>query len=234
MSERIAAAARELQTQHDLDATMHSAVALLVRNVGACEAAGISIVRGKRHIDTPVVSDAMALIGDQLQRELGEGPCLDAVWEQEKVHVPDLVTEPRWPAWGPKVAEATGARSVLSFRLFTAQDTLGALSLYSTRAAAFSAEDESEALALAAHIAIAVAAAQSIQQLGTALDSRTTIAQACGMMMERFDIDAVRAFALLTRLSSTQNIKLRDVAADLVLTRQLPVRDGFEGLSPKT
>jgi AmiR/NasT family two-component response regulator len=48
------------------------------------------------------------------------------------------------------------------------------------------------------------------------------VAQACGLVMERYDIDAVRAFALLGRLSSTSNVKLRDLAARLVLTRQLP------------
>ena len=50
----------------------------------------------------------------------------------------------------------------------------------------------------------------------------TVIAQACGLVMERYNIDAVRAFALLTRVSSTQNIKMRDVAAELVFTRVLP------------
>ena len=62
-----------------------------------------------------------------------------------------------------------------------------------------------------------------IEQLEAALDSRTVIAQACGLLMERFDIDAVRAFALLGRLSSTSNVKVRDLAARLALTRQLPV-----------
>lgn len=40
--------------------------------------------------------------------------------------------------------------------------------------------------------------------------------------MERFDIDSIQAFALLTRLSQTQNVKLRDLAAELVHTRRLP------------
>jgi GAF domain-containing protein len=128
--------------------------------------------------------------------------------------------------WGPRVAQATGARSSFSVRLFTVQDTLGALNMYSSTAAAFSAEDQQEGLAIAAHIAVAVAAAQNLEQLETALDSRTIIAQACGLVMERFDIDSIRAFALLTRLSSTQNVKLRDIAAELVLTRLFPTSPG--------
>ena len=225
MSERMAAAARELQDQHDPAATMKIAVALLVQNVEGCEAAGVSLVHGRRRIDTPAASDDLVVIGNRLQAEVGEGPCLDAIWEHETVYVPDLATDARWPRWGPRLVAATGMRSVLSFRLFTTQDTLGALNMYASSADGFSAPDKTEGLALAAHIAIAVAAAQRIEQLEAALDSRTVIAQACGMLMERFDMDAVPAFALLTRLSSSQNVKVREVASRLVLSRRIPGHD---------
>lgn len=222
VSERMAAAARELQDQHDPASTVKSAVELLVRNVAGCDAASISLVYGKRRVETPAASDDLAAVGDRLQQELSEGPALDTLWDEETVYVPDLAAETRWPHWGPRLAEATGARSVLTFRLFTIKDLIGALSMYSTRHHAFTAEDKAEGLALAAHIAVAVVAAQKLDQYETALDSRTIIAQACGLVMERYGIDAVRAFALLTRVSSTENVKLRDIAAELVLTRVLP------------
>ena len=78
---------------------------------------------------------------------------------------------------------------------------------------------KAEGMALAAHIAIAVAAALKIDQCEEALDSRTAISQAVGVLMERFAIKPDQAFALLTRISSTQNVKLRDVAVELVRTR---------------
>jgi GAF domain-containing protein len=218
----MAAAARELQDQHDPASTIKVAVALLVQNVEGCEAAGVSLVRSKGTIDAPAASDDVVEIGDRLQAELGEGPCLGAIWEEDMVYVTDLETDHRWPRWGPRLHQATGVRSLLSLRLFTVQNTLGALNLYSSKPEGFGEQDKAEASALAAHIAIAVAAAQRIEQLETALDSRTVVAQACGLLMERYDIDAVRAFALLGRLSSTSNVKLRDLAARLVLTRQLP------------
>lgn len=222
ISERMATAARELQDQHDPAATVKSAVELLVRNVQGCDASSISLVHAKRRVETPAATDDLAAVGDRLQQELGEGPCLDVIFEEETVYVPDLPRDPRWPVWGPRVAEATGVRSVITFRLFTIQDVLGALSMYSKRPDAFSAEDKAEGWALAAHIAVAVAAAQRLEQYEAALDSRTVIAQACGMLMERYDLDSVASFALLTRLSSTHNIKLRDLAADLVFTHVLP------------
>lgn len=226
ISERMSAAARELEDQHDPVATVKSAVDLLVQNVDACDSASISLVYGKRRVETPAASDDLAAIGDRLQAELREGPALDTLWEEESVYVPNLAADDRWPNWGPRLTDATGARSVLTFRLFTLKNVIGALSMYSAAPDAFSAEDKAEGLALAAHIAIAVLAAQRIDQYETALDSRTLIAQACGLVMERYDIDAVRAFALLTRISSTQNMKLRQVAVELISTRRLPVSPG--------
>ena len=222
LSDRMAAAARELQVQHDPLATVQNAVELAVRNVGGCDAASVSMVYARKRVDTPASTDDMAVTGDRLQYETGEGPCLSAIWEAEAVYVPDLTTDPRWLNWGPRVADVTGARSSFSVRLFTIDDVLGALNLYSTTAEAFDAEDKAEAIAIAAHIAIAVAASQRIKQYENASDTRTIIAQACGLVMERYHIDSIRAFALLTRISSTQNIRLRDVAAELVLTRLIP------------
>ncbi|WP_426245389.1 GAF and ANTAR domain-containing protein [Nocardioides sp. LHG3406-4] len=224
--ERMSAAARELQDQHDPLATVKSAVELLVQNVKGCDSASISLVYGKRRVETPAASDDLAAMGDRLQADLHEGPALDTLWDEDSVYVPNLAADDRWPNWGPQLSEATGARSVLTFRLFTIKDVIGALSMYSTHADAFGAEDKAEGLALAAHIAIAVLAAQRIDQYETALDSRTLIAQACGLVMERYDVDAVRAFALLTRISSTQNMKMRQVAVELINTRRLPAPQG--------
>ncbi|WP_313407461.1 GAF and ANTAR domain-containing protein [Aeromicrobium sp.] len=222
ISERMAAAAREMQDQHDPESTVKNAVELLVRNVPGCTSASISLVHAKRRIETPAASDELAAMGDRLQEELNEGPALDTLWDHETAYAPDLASDDRWPVWGARLAEATGAASVLTFRLFTLSDVIGALSMYSTEVDAFDAADKAEGVALAAHIAIAVLAAQRVDQYETALDSRTVTAQACGMLMERYEIDSVAAFNLLTRVSSTQNIKLRHLAADLVATRVLP------------
>lgn len=222
ISARMAAAVRELQDQHDPTATVKRAVELLVQNVDGCDSASISLVYAKRRVETPAASDELAATGDRLQEELGEGPALDTLRGEDTVYVPNLAAEDRWPHWGPRLAQATGARSVLTFRLFTLEDDIGALSMYSTEPYAFSAEDKAEGSALAAHIAIAVLAAQRLDQYKTALDSRTLIAQACGLMMERYNIDAVRAFALLARLSSTRNVKMRHIAVELIRTRHLP------------
>ena len=222
IADRMAAAAREMQDQDDPESTVRTAVELLVSNVAGCDSASISLVHGKRRVETPAASDELAATGDRLQAELGEGPALDTLWDVDTAYVPHLAADPRWPTWGPSLAEKTGAGSVLTLRLFTIRDIIGALSMYSTRADAFSAEDKAEGVALAAHIALAVLSAQKLDQYEAALDSRTLIGQACGLVMERYDVDAHRAFALLTRLSSTHNVKLRQIAIELISTRRLP------------
>jgi len=222
IAERMADAARQMEDQHDPGATVKSAVELLVRNVPGCTSASISLVYGKKRVETPAASDELAAVGDRLQAELVEGPALDTLDQHESVYIRDLSTDERWPTWGPRLADTTGARSVLTFRLFTYSDMIGALSMYSVEEDAFTAEDHAEGLGLAAHIAIAVLAAQRAEQFETALDSRTVIGQACGIVMERYGLDAVAAFALLTRISSAENLKLRHLAADLVATRTLP------------
>lgn len=222
LSERMAAAARELQDVGDLANTYLNAVALALTNIDGCDAAGLSIVRRRREVETLAATDDLARVGDRLQYETGEGPCLSAIWEQTTIYSRDLGSDHRWPTWGRLVSQQTGARSVLAFQLFTHEDTLGALNLYARRVDGFDETDREEGLALAAHIAIAVTAAQQIDDLGHALDSRTVIGQATGLLMERYDLSSAVAFAVLTRVSGAQQIKVRDLADELVRTRRLP------------
>lgn len=111
---------------------------------------------------------------------------------------------------------------MLSFQLFTSADTLGALNLYSRRPEAFDEEDLSAGLMLAAHAAVALAESQHAEQLRTAALNRTIIGQAQGILMERFSLTGDRAFTVLRRVSQDRNVKLHEVANQLVATRVLP------------
>jgi len=230
----MSAAARELKGRVDPQETMERAAALAVRNVDGCQAASISLARG-RSLETHAGTSEAVRTADQLQAETGEGPCLDAIHEQATIYVSDLSTDPRWPSWGSQVAERTGLRSVLSCQLFTDEDAVGALNMYSDRTQAFDGDDHAEALALAAHIAVAMSAAQETQGLMASKDTRSLIGQAMGIAMERYELDAEQAWALLTRLSQSMNVRVRDLAADFVATRTLPrpeLEDPDERSSP--
>jgi GAF domain-containing protein len=157
---------------------------------------------------------------DALQSETGQGPCLDASYEERVVSVPDLSSDQRWPDFSQQ-AYKLGARSMLSFQLFVNGDHLGALNLFGRDVNVFDAESERIGALVAAHAAVAVAGSQQVSQLTLALDTRDLIGQAKGILMERYKITAQQAFLLLSRASSELNIKLREVAEQLTVSGEM-------------
>src|SRR3954468_4733647 len=219
-AQRMADLARDPRSEPAAAATTHHPVQAPLDLVPACDAAGITVAHRGGRIETPAASNDWPPLGDKWQAELGEGACVDAAWKHEWVRNGDVAGDDRWPAWGPRIAAALGVRSMLSLQLFTHENKLGALNLYSRQAHAYTEENLDEAIAIAAHAAAAVAAAQHTDQLGIGMARRTLIGQAVGILMERYNLDADRAFSVLVRLSSTENRKLFDIAGELVGERR--------------
>lgn len=217
----LAEAVREMAVQTSTEATLEHAVGWGPKMISSCTSAGIAVVAGEG-LETLAATDAELREIDGLQFVIGEGPCLDALRDHDTITSNDLAHDPRWPEWGRRIAEETGVRSCMSFRLFAAGDSLGALNLYSHQTDAFDSADLDCGVALAAHVSVALAAMQQEDGLHQALVGRTVIAQAQGIVMERFGVDADRAFQLLVRLSNHSNSKLSQVALEIVATRELP------------
>lgn len=219
---RWAAVARSLGDQHSELETLEKALAVAVELIEGCQHAGISLVKKHCLIETPAATSEVALRGDELQYELKQGPCLDSIEKQETILCPDLLKEKRWPVWAPRVATELGVRSMLCFQLFTTAREYGALNLYSESPDAFDHEDQTVGLALAAHIAVALATSREIDSLDVAVVNRTMIGQAEGILMERYDLTADKAFSVLKRISQDSQTKLAVVAGQLVETRRIP------------
>jgi GAF domain-containing protein len=217
----LAAAAREMQRERGSQDTMDVAVKLCPQIIDDCHLAGVSVVR-RDGVETVSATDPLLAKTEQLQFTYGEGPCYDALTEHELVHSKNLAIDQRWPNWGPRVATELGLHSSLSFRLFASADTLGSMNLYSQKAEAFTTDDSHEGVALAAHVAVALANSQHVENMDIALQGRTIIGQAEGILMERFSLTSTQAFRVLTRLSQTNNLKLRVIADQIVDTRVLP------------
>ena len=139
---RLAAIARELVNEPDMRHTLQRVVEAAAHNLDGEVWASVSLVKQRREVQTPVVTDDRAGRADRLQYELEQGPCLDAIWEHETFRIDDMATEERYARWTRAVAEETGIRSSLSLQLFTEaeQNSLGALNLYSPQLNAFDAE----------------------------------------------------------------------------------------------
>ena len=164
-------------------------------------------------------SHPVAARADALQHELGEGPGIEVAEDGGWVRVGDVATDGRWSSWGPRALEL-GVRSLLAVEM---ADKVGALTLYSTVAGRFAEREVVDrALAYAAHAAVALSCARQSASLEAAVGSRHVIGMAQGIAMERYGLDQNQSFELLRRLSSTTNVKLRDVAAKIVETRVIP------------
>lgn len=218
---QLADAARAMHGSSSTQETLDKVVSVATELIHGCDLVGISVVR-RGGIDTPAASDEQLRRVDELQFELKEGPCFDALRTHETVCSGDLAGDARWPRWGPLVATEVGALSIVSYRLFTTEDTLGALNLYARTVGAFDDDDVTDGYALAAHVAVALAAAESVEHLETAINNRTAIGRAEGILMERFDLTPAQAFAVLRRVSQHRNVRLHLVADELVRTRRTP------------
>ncbi len=187
----------------------------------ACDYACITLKHPGGRLETVGATHELVVTADQWQYELGEGPCVEAVWGHESFLANDLASDERWPRWGGKAAEL-GLRSILSVRLFAQKRTYGALNLYGTRVRQYTPDDLETAQIFAAHAGLALFTALQQQNLEKAIDARHLTGQAQGILMERFAISADAAFNVLRRYSQQHNTKLRDVAQHLVEQRRIP------------
>jgi GAF domain-containing protein len=214
--------ARRLQAEHgDIEGTLQAITAAAIAVVPHAEGCSISYVIGRSRVEPRASSSHLARSVDELQERVGQGPCLDAVWEEDIVRVDRVSTDDRWPEFG-RQASAMGVESMLCFRLFVEGDRLGALNLYASRPVAFDDESQEIGLMFASHAAVALAGAAHEEHMRAGLRNRDVIGQAKGILMERHKITADQAFGVLARVSQELNSKLVDVAQELSHTGALP------------
>ncbi|MGE2728599.1 GAF and ANTAR domain-containing protein [Mycolicibacterium vaccae] len=200
----------------NIDAALSELVDSAVRYVPGAEYAAITLVEEASKVSTLAATHAHAEVLDEIQERHRDGPCLSAAWEHHTVLIDDLGSEQRWPRFREDALRETPIRSVLSFEVFGNQKVLGALNFYAERPRVFGDDAHDIGVVFATNIALAWAMLRRDEEFRSALASRDVIGQAKGMLMERFGIDAVHAFELLRRLSQDSNIKLAEVARQLI------------------
>jgi len=186
-----------------------------------CQYAGVMLVHGDTVVETAAATDPLVEELDQFHAVCGEGPGLDGASELLTMRVADTRFELRWEKWA-RCLDERGIRSVLTARMTTGSSDLGTLNLFHSEPSAFDTDDEAVAAILARHAAVALASARQAENLWLAIDARKLVGQAQGILMERFDLTAEQAFAVLLRYSQDKNLKLRAVADLLVSQRTLP------------
>ena len=210
-----------------VDGALRLVVALAQATVGGADGVSVSMHRHGQ-LTTVAGSDQTILEMDALQYAGGEGPCVDASVVGRCFHAEALDQESRWPAFTPK-ARALGIKAILSSPLVAEDRPVGALNIYSRTASAFTEKDQElasmfavEASRLLDHAGVGVDDPLATR-LARALQTRRSIAQAQGVLMERYGIGPDEAFTLLRRCSQEMNRPLHRLSADIAgSTRRLP------------
>lgn len=186
------------------------------------EMAGLTLLRPDGRAVTAVYVDDEVMALDQSQYDADRGPCLEAFRTKQVIRLGDATAEARWPEFAD-AARQHRIYSSLSLPLIVGDDGIGALNLYARDRDHFPPEASELGMEFAGQSAIAVANAKAYweqaslaQQLQSALESRAVIEQAKGVIMSNMGCTADEAFDLLRQQSQAENVKLRDVAAEIV------------------
>jgi ANTAR domain/GAF domain len=215
---RMADLARTVAMPRSVEQVLKDVTSTATELIPGADTAGVLLVGPGGKFESLAGTTELPHQLDELQMTFQEGPCVQAALDDVIVRTDAFREESRWPSYS-KAAVEVGVLSGLSFKLYTADRTAGALNLFGFEPNTWDGEAETIGTVLAAHAAAAILASRQGQQLESALSTRDRIGQAKGIIMERYDVDDVQAFEMLRRLSQESNIKLIDIAQQVIDTR---------------
>ncbi len=178
-------------------------------------------------VRTAACTDELALGLDHQQYVSGRGPCLEAALKCTPLRAIIGEENRRWPEF-VEAAQQAEIRASLSVPLVIVgvdgeQELAGSLNIYSHTATAFDSFDAElmRLYSVAAGQAISNSsrwqkARETVTQLETALLSRSDIDMAKGALVALNGCDPGGAFDRLVDESQRRNIKLRDVAREML------------------
>jgi hypothetical protein len=204
-----------------LDGMARHAATSLSRTAGAPIACAVTLRRRKR-ITTVAGSSDEAVTLDHIEQDLGEGPCMEALRTFETVLLADVRHDMRWPRYSAALA-STGYRSVLGVPVDAGDSASASLNFFAPVAGVFTEEAIGEAVVFtntagqALRLALRIVAAELLaNDLKAAMESRTVIDLACGMIMTQNRCSQEQAYQFILRASNSRNLKVRVVAEEVV------------------
>jgi len=190
---------------------------LAQETVPGSSGAGVSII-DERQRRSSGATDDLVLRADNLQYELGEGPCLTATAERRLIRIDDLATEQRWPRW-TSAARALGLSAALSAPMVAGDIALGAIKVYADRPGVLDARSEELLGLFAAQAAILVGNVQPkdrgkrlSQDMRNAFRGRDVVNMAKGVLMGRNGVDEDAAVAMLLARSEQEGTTVAEAA----------------------
>jgi GAF domain-containing protein len=167
-------------------------------------------------------SEAMRVL-ELFELQSQEGPCLDCYRTGQPVVNQDLATvNGRWPRFAAE-ALAAGFHSVHALPMRLRGTVIGALNLFHIEPGEMRQADVAAAQAMADVATIGVLQHRAAleaqvlnEQLNHALNSRIVIEQAKGIIAERESLNMEQAFSTLRNHARSHNLRLVDVAGDVI------------------
>lgn len=226
-----------LYASTDTTDSLQKLVDLAPDTFDGCRWAGMAVV-AEGEVETVAANDDLVHELDALQDDAGTGPVLSALLHRSSIEVDDIASDGRWPGF-QESAERLGVRSLMAHRVLVSGDTLGALVLYGDEPNAFGGADDEALTIFAAYAGVALSCAEvvkrdgrQLEELKRALASRDTIGQAKGILVERLRLTPEEAFEQLRQASMARNVKLRDLADEVVRTGVVPTGAVPAGAAP--
>src|SRR6476661_3984020 len=204
-----------------LDAMTGVGASMMTRLTGERIECAVTLRRRKRSTTIAGRSDDAVLL-DRVEQRLGKGPCALALETGSPVLLDDVFSDERWPRFSESLA-AMGCRSVLGVPMPSGFDAEAVLDLFAPSAGTFTDEVIQDARvfadmagrALSSVLRIAIAE-ETARNLRAALETRTAIDLACGMLMAQNGCGQEEAIGILRRVSSMRNQKLHDLAEEII------------------
>jgi hypothetical protein len=210
--------ARLVHESPALDDVCRAIVDAAPRLIPGCDHASIMIKEGQG-FRTVAASDEIGARVDQMEREVRDGPCVDAIETDAFQLDPDIATASQWPSLAARVLAETPVRGMAGYRLLVDGRKNGALNVFCDTAGELDGDSADAGAILAAFASVALGASSQHEQATTmaaGISSNREIGTAIGLLMAAHNISAEQAFATLRKASSLMNRKLSSIAREIV------------------
>lgn len=203
-------AERQARTTSDLAVLAAASAQLTAALVPRCRGVAVVLARRHRH-EVAWASDEALVRLVQAEDGTTDGPCGEAARTRAAVQGTGVRLAERWPAWA-RTAGLGDEESLLFLPLLEPDRAFGTLVVSGVLG-----EDVPPAARSAADAVARMTAGHANRtNVEAALDARTVVGRAEGLVMGRLGVDAAAAFDVLRTESQRRNTRVQDVARRVV------------------
>lgn len=208
----------------------HALASAAVQLVDGCDHASIMVASNGRFL-TVASTDEVAAHVDLLEREVGSGPCVDAIVEEGFQRDANLENGSHWPELAKRVLAETPVRGMIGYRILADNRKVGALNVFADTPDALTEKSADQGAVVASFASVAfmmLSAKNQAETMSRGLDSNREIGKAIGLLMAAHRFTEDEAFELLRTTSQNLNMKISAVARKVVEGQQAQYSRGKE------